>query len=241
MCTVTLIPIENNNFVLTSNRDEAPNRITLSPDFYEINNTKLLFPKDEVAGGSWIGISEKKRVLCVLNGAFEMHERKTSYRLSRGVVMKDLLVAENLIKSIEDYNLEDVEPFTLVIVDWSLSLEFLELVWDGHKKHFKKLPLQPKVWSSSSLYNASMKEERLQWFNDFKKSRKLTVKHIAEFHKTAGKGNLDYGVVMDRFIVKTTSITQVISNDDKVFMNFENLQTKTNSEHVFKFPLAINE
>jgi uncharacterized protein with NRDE domain len=85
MCTVTLIPKGTNNFVLTSNRDEAPNRHTLSPDFYNIENTKLLFPKDEVAGGSWIGVSEKQRVLCILNGGFEKHERKATYRLSRGV------------------------------------------------------------------------------------------------------------------------------------------------------------
>jgi hypothetical protein len=241
MCTVTLIPKGTNNFVLTSNRDEAPNRHTLSPDFYNIENTKLLFPKDEVAGGSWIGVSEKQRVLCILNGGFEKHERKATYRLSRGVVMKDLLVCANLEQTIKAYDLEGVEPFTLVIVEWNSSMEFKELVWDGKKKHFSNLPLEPKIWSSSSLYNSSMKKERLQWFTDFKQEHELASSSIMEFHKTAGKGNEDYGVVMDRFFVKTTSITQIIKTKDIINMCFENLQTNSNSEHQFQFPLSVND
>ena len=241
MCTVTLIPLANTDFVITSNRDEAPNRTTLSPDFYTIENTKLLFPKDEVAGGSWIGVSEKQRVLCVLNGGFEMHERKDAYRLSRGVVMKDLLVAENLDKAIQDYNLEVVEPFTLVIVEWKSSMEFKELVWDGAEKYFSMLPLRPKIWSSSSLYKESMKKERLQWFDNFKEENKLSPSAIMQFHTTAGKGNEDYGVIMNRVFVKTTSITQIKKNDNEVNMSFENLQTNSKTEHKFQFPISIND
>ena len=241
MCTVTLIPTGNNNFVLTSNRDEAPNRTTLSPDFYTIENTKLLFPKDEVAGGSWIGVSSKRRVLCVLNGAFDMHRRKDNYRLSRGIVMKDLLVSNDLDKSIENFNFDNIEPFTLVIVEWNSSMEFKELVWDGTKKHYSKLPLQPKVWSSSSLYSEAMKKERLQWFEDFKSNFELIPSNILKFHNTAGKGNENYGVIMDRFFVKTTSITQIKKNNNEVEMSFENLQTNSKSKHKFQFPISIND
>jgi hypothetical protein len=241
MCTVTLIPKGTNDFVLTSNRDEAPNRITLSPEFYDIHETKLLFPKDEFAGGSWIGISEKKRVLCVLNGGFEIHKRKESYRQSRGVVLKDLLVADNLSKAIEDYNLDHIEPFTLVIVDWNSIMEFKELVWDGTKKYFRNLPLEPKIWSSSTLYNAQMKKERLQWFTDFKKENDLSQKAIMRFHQSAGKGNLYFGVIMDRIFVKTTSITQIAKTNNKVKMYFENLQTNSKSKQTFNFPISIND
>lgn len=233
MCTVTLIPKGTNDFVLTSNRDEAPNRTTLPPRFYQVSKTKLLFPKDEVAGGSWIGVSEKQRVLCVLNGGFEAHERKTSYRLSRGVVLKDLLVADDLSEAVMDYNLHDIEPFTLVIVEWNSKMEFKELVWDGTTKHFANLPLEPKIWSSSSLYNSEMKQERLQWFDDFKKEHDLSSSSIMKFHKTAGQGNCDYGVVMDRFFVKTTSITQIEKTTNELRMSFENLQENIKIERKF--------
>jgi hypothetical protein len=241
MCTVTLIPIGENDFVLTSNRDEAPSRTTLSPDFYLSKNVKLLFPKDEVAGGSWIGVSEKQRVLCVLNGGFEMHEREESYRLSRGVVMKDLLVADNLAEAIEDYNLEGVEPFTIVIVEWNSLVEFKELVWDGQEKYITNLPLEPKIWSSSSLYSIEMKQERLKWFDDFRKEQKLSSSSIMEFHKTAGQGNDDYGAIMDRFFVKTTSITQITKVSNEVEMSFENLQTNSKTIKQFQFPISVND
>ena len=128
MCTVTLFPTSDNDFVLTSNRDEAPNRISLEPDFYNIENTTLLFPKDKVAGGTWIGVSEKNRVICLLNGGFKIHKRQPKYRVSRGVVTKDLLITDNIERCIENYNFDDIEPFTVVVADWNSKLKFYELV-----------------------------------------------------------------------------------------------------------------
>ncbi|MBN4070283.1 NRDE family protein [Olleya sp. AH-315-F22] len=241
MCTVTIIPKGKNDFILTSNRDEAPNRTSLSPEIYTIKNTKMMFPKDELAGGSWIGVSQKNRLICLLNGGFVYHERKADYRMSRGVVVKDLLASEDVEVSIENYNLDDVEPFTLVIPDWNVSLKLYELVWDGIQKHFTNLPLEPKIWSSSSLYSEAMKKERLQWFNDFKERNKLNNKAIMDFHKTAGKGNEDYGVIMDRHYVKTTSITQVEKMKDVVEMQFNNLQSKNVSVKTFKLQQKVNE
>ncbi|MDO7135496.1 NRDE family protein [Algibacter lectus] len=240
MCTVTIFPTENNDFVLTSNRDEAPNRISLQPDFYSVENTTLLFPKDKLAGGTWIGVSEKNRLICVLNGGFTIHERKTEYRISRGVVAKDFLVADNIEICIENYNFEDIEPFTIAISDWNSNLKFYELVWDGNTKHFTQLPLEPKIWSSATLYNPPMKTERLQWFNDYKKENVLTSESILTFHKTAGINNMDYGTVMDRGTVKTTSITQVKKTNSNVSMRYESLQNQTISTKTLKTPQIVN-
>jgi len=57
MCTVTFIPLENKNFVLTSNRDEAPNRTTIPPRNEGVELVMILAPKDALAGGTWIGSS----------------------------------------------------------------------------------------------------------------------------------------------------------------------------------------
>ncbi len=234
MCTVSIFPTDKNNFVLTSNRDEAPNRIPLHPDVYNINNTQMLFPKDKTAGGSWIGASDKKRVLCVLNGGFARHKREASYRLSRGVVMRDLLSCNDINNAITDYDLLGVEPFTLVIADWNISLRFFELVWDGEKKHFKELPLEPKMWSSSTLYTEEMKRERQQWFDNYKDHNELNTVSILNFHKTTEVENTEYGIVMDRLFVKTTSITQVSKDDECLKMHFNNLIDSTESEYDFK-------
>lgn len=240
MCTVTIIPKGKSDFVLTSNRDEAPSRISLAPNFYSIKHTKMLFPKDQVAGGSWIGASEKNRVLCVLNGGFDTHERQAEYRLSRGVVVRDLLACQNIIAEIEAYDLHDVEPFTLVIADWNDHLKFLELVWDGIAKYFTDLPLEPQIWSSSTLYTKTMKEERKKWFDDFKEQTPLNATKLLYFHETTEIENTDYGVIMDRGYVKTTSITQVEKINDEVVMRFNNFQDNSKQALLFKLPLKIN-
>ena len=241
MCTVTLIPKGKNDFVLTSNRDEAPNRVSLAPEVYSIQNTKLLFPKDEMSGGTWIGISEKNRLICVLNGGNEKHDRKPEYRLSRGVVAKDFMLSDNIETAIDTYNLHDIEPFTIVIVDWNTTLRFFELVWNGNEKQCTELPLEPKIWSSSTLYTNEMKKERLQWFEGFKNKNVLTANSLMQFHKTAGHNNDDYGVVMNRGFVKTTSITQVKKYNDALEMRYENLQNNLLSHTKFNIPHIVNE
>lgn len=225
MCTVTFIPKGETDFIFTSNRDEAPDRETLAPDFYLENTIKLLYPKDEKAGGTWIGVSEISRLVCLLNGGFAAHEHGGSYRLSRGVVVKDVLIAPGFLELIKSYNLVDIEPFTMVIVDWKNSLQIYQLVWDGQQKHIEKLPNEPRIWSSSSLYDESMKKARFQWFEVFKNVNDFSSEALQVFHKTAGKEYPDYGIIMDRGFVKTTSITQIEKHQGLVKMNFTSLQS----------------
>ncbi|MFI1745560.1 NRDE family protein [Thalassobellus sediminis] len=241
MCTVTVIPKGKNDFVLTSNRDEDPNRISLPPNFYDIEDTTLLFPKDELSGGTWIGVGEKNRLICVLNGGFGIHERKAAYRMSRGIVAKDFMIADSILKTVEVYDFDDIEPFTIVIADWNDTLKFYELVWDGEKKYFTKLPLEPKIWSSSTLYNVSMRKERLQWFEDFKTVNALNASSLLTFHKTAGNGNDDYGVVMNRGFVKTTSITQVEKQGDAIKMHYESFHNNLVTSKTLNKHQTVNE
>src|SRR5690606_34984719 len=89
------------------------------------------------------------------------------------------------------------------------------------------LPIEPHIWSSSSLYTESMKLARREWFQEFKLKKEWNSNAILEFHKTAGAENIEFGVIMDRGFVKTTSITQVVKCDDEVEMRFLNLQKNT--------------
>ncbi|MDH7445093.1 NRDE family protein [Aquimarina sp. 2201CG14-23] len=226
MCTVTLIPTQENNFILTSNRDEAINRKTLLPEFYQIGDTRMLFPKDAVAGGTWIGLSDKNTMICLLNGAFEIHERHASYRQSRGVVVKDLLEADDLQKAISEYNYKGIEPFTIVAANWQSDLEFFELVWDGKEKYFRALPKETHIWSSSTLYTKEMKNTREDWFDAFEQNNMLTVDSLLDFHKNYGIGDKDVDLQIDRGFLKTRSITQIVKNEDELTMRYEDLQNK---------------
>lgn len=240
MCTVTLFPKGNKDFILTSNRDEAPQRESLQPQFYRNPTATLLYPQDVTSGGTWIGVSDKNRAVCVLNGGFESHKRQLPYRFSRGLVVTQFLEADHLESLVATYNFKNIEPFTMVLVDWNEGLKFYELVWDGTTAHFKSLPLKPHIWSSSTLYNAEMRAERQDWFQDFLKEEKDNSASILQFHKTAGTDNLHYGAIMDRGIVKTTSITQIVKQDEVLTMAFENLQTEEQSTQTVLLPLALD-
>jgi uncharacterized protein with NRDE domain len=241
MCTVTIIPKGDNDFIITSNRDEAPNRASVKPELYLFEDAKMLFPKDELSQGTWIGVSSKNRMLCVLNGGFDFHERKPNYRLSRGIIVKKLLASDDIVEAIDQYDFYDIEPFTLVIADWNNDMIFMELVWDGNDKHLKPLNKEPNIWSSSTLYSEAMKNERHSWFESFKAEHELNAESLLKFHHSAGHGNNDYGVIMDRGFVKTTSITQIEKSGDLVIMCYDDLKQSDVSTAQFRISEVVNE
>ncbi|MAY52824.1 MAG: hypothetical protein CMC75_06130 [Flavobacteriaceae bacterium] len=228
MCTVTFIPQHNNNFILTSNRDEAPDRATRPPATYTMANTQLLFPKDEVAGGTWIAISEKKRLICLLNGGFTPHERADSYRMSRGIIVTDFLTHPDIDEAIATYDFHGIEPFTMIIVRYEGNTQLLELVWDGTERHLTEKPLQPHIWSSSLLYSQKTKGDREQWFSEFLfENIRPKADEILNFHQTAGTGDKATDLIMDRGFVKTTSVTQVQKSDERLKMDYRALPANT--------------
>lgn len=211
MCTITLVPHPDalNGFVLTSNRDEAVSRRALAPDTEIYREKQLYFPKDKKAGGTWIGISENKRCVCLMNGAEKPHKRENEYRKSRGVVVKDFLAGPDLDPLFADYNLTGIEPFTMIVVDWYNGLIFREYLWDGTQPKLRKLPLKEHIWSSSPLYSEQMKKSREDWFQDLKNSEGLSPESLLKFHQEAKRENSEYGLIIDRGFLKTQSISQI--------------------------------
>nr|WP_026450546.1 NRDE family protein [Aequorivita capsosiphonis] len=234
MCTVTFIPKPNHGFILTSNRDEAPGRETFPPETYMEEGVQLLYPRDALAGGTWIGVSESKRAIALMNGGFVAHQRKPYYRKSRGVVVKDFLKAENLTAEVELYDFNDIEPFTAIMVEWNQGVQLFQLVWDGLSYHFSEEPLAPQIWSSSPLYPEDLKNKREQWFSEFLFEKiRPSDEDLLEFHKTAGEGDLISNLIMDRGFVKTKSITQIVRKKEIVAMRYEDLQKEVINKSVF--------
>ena len=223
MCTVTFLPLSNTDFILTSNRDEQRLRETLPPKIYEEDGVKMLFPKDKVAGGTWIGLSSKKRLVCVLNGGFQKHKRKDNYTKSRGLIAKELLKENSLQPYLENLDLLGVEPFTMIVVDWNNhELNLVEVVWDEHEKHITKHKNEPKIWSSSTLYTDEIKELRNNWFQQWLRKNKFTSEAILQFHH-AETGDREQAVLMKRSYVETVSITSVKKMDNTVEMIYEDV------------------
>ncbi|RUA12184.1 MAG: hypothetical protein DSY82_01900 [Flavobacteriia bacterium] len=231
MCTVTFLPFDNGDFILTSSRDVPfARKKAETPQKYIEEETALIYPKDGQAGGTWIGISDKKRLICLLNGGFKKHQQKDQYAKSRGIIVKDLLKADDITRACKTIDLENVEPFTLVIVEWDFKLFLFEFVWDGKTKHLKILSNKPYIWSSSTLYSDEMKKMRKDWFNTWLKDTKTQnsdlkkqKQNILQFHHRAGTGNPEIDVLMKRPEVGTVSITQVYKTEEEVQMDYEEI------------------
>lgn len=211
MCTVTYLPLGDDSFILTSSRDVPYKREkALQPKEYVEDGVKIVYPKDGKAGGTWIGTSEKDRLICLLNGGYKNHESKPAYRKSRGLIVKELLVVTEINQALVQIDLDEIEPFTLVIVDWCLGLELIEFVWTGKKKHIFKIPQEAHIWSSATLYDDATKKLRQEWFVSWKDAMaEFSQESILAFHKTAGNGNPIQNVLMKRDGGGTVSISSI--------------------------------
>ena len=224
MCTVTYLPINESDFILTSNRDEQPLRKTLAPKEYIEEGVKLTYPKDELAGGTWIGLSDKKRAICLLNGGFEIHEREAVYKMSRGIIVKEILKSNDFEKDISTFNFVGIEPFTIVLVDWNSTLQTYELVWDGKQQHFSRLKQEPKIWSSSTLYTQKEKGLRKAWFADWlANNSEYNQQEILKFHHNSEIGTPETSIKMKRSYVETVSVTSIKKSKKEIVMNYESL------------------
>lgn len=165
MCTVVFIPGKN-NFYLGSLRDESPKRArALAPEIYTECENTYMAPKDPMAGGTWIGVTNAGNAIVLLNGGFENHQRKNYYRKSRGLIVTELLASAVPVVEWSLIDMQDIEPFTLIV--WSDNNLF-ELVWDGTEKHRTRLDAElPHIWSSSTLYNAEAKAVRKELFQNW--------------------------------------------------------------------------
>ncbi len=251
MCTVTYLP-RSSGFVLTHNRDEAPAR---SPHSIVRERTPggdtLLFPRDIMAGGTWIATSRSGRTACLLNGAFTLHARVLPYRRSRGLILLDFFDWGNPDDFFEHYDFDNIEPFTFLFFDQGELSEnstkrVSEFRWDGQQRYLKNLTVnEPHFWCSATLYPAIMQVRREQVFKDWlthhpqnnasslklQRVNKSTTHQITKLHRTGSVGDPENDYVMNRDgSVQTVSITQVSVDEKNARMRYLDLMGGNRSE-----------
>ena len=222
MCTVTYIPTPE-GCIITSNRDEKITRErALSPQEYLIDGKKIIFPKDPKAGGTWIAHNDTK-IIVLLNGAQEKHIPKSKYRKSRGLVVLDLMTAENTFDYWKTIDLTDIEPFTIVLIE---NNKLTQLQWNEAEKSTTEFDAkQFHIWSSSTLYSKEIREKRKEWFQDFIKSKNApTPEEILHFHQFTESENKEFGLQINRNdVLKTISITQCKVTSNTIKMEYLDL------------------
>lgn len=207
MCTVVFIPGTDRHY-FASLRDESPGRpVAMAPRKYYENNVGYLSPLDSQAGGSWIGVNTYGILIILLNGGFETHEKKKSYRKSRGLIVKELLLSDMPVIEWSLMNLDGIEPYTLIVAS---DKSLFKLVWDGQHKHRILLDNgRPHIFSSATLYNAQARIIRQTLFEKWI-SMNPSVTKLSLFNFFNSSTDKQNGFLIDRIgKTKTLSYTFV--------------------------------
>lgn len=217
MCTVSFYS-DDKKVVITSNRDEHSDRpLAIAPKQYLYNNTPLYFPKDPKAGGSWFVVKPDNAVFVLLNGAEQKHISNPPYDKSRGVILLEIASAHNLMEYWDCIDLLRIEPFTIIAF---IQQKLFQLRWNGHLKELKMLDNKaPKIWSSSTLYNPDIMEQRAFWFSEFlsQNHKPIEARDLMNFHTTTQSNDIENGLLINRNTkIRTKSITQCILENNRI-------------------------
>lgn len=231
MCTVTYIPLAT-GFILTSSKDEKVYRPTLSPAVYEHYGQKVTYPKDKEAGGSWIAVNERNHIACLLNGAFDNHEKQANYRKSRGELLINSFEYENVLDFKNHVDFTGIEPFTLLMLR---EYNFCELRWNGSRLYVKEVNMtKPAIWSSATLYDQDAREKRERWFYNWLREHKQAADfNIDQFHTSRHAYDPESDILMKRSSgLQTLSISRIRFEENKNTFKYTDLQKKK-GYHIF--------
>ncbi len=221
MCLVSYTPTKE-GYLLCSNRDESPLRHTNVLTKKEISDLLTIVSPMDTRGGSWIFSASDGRTICVLNGAFKRHRRLVPYRLSRGIMMRHYFDYPSTKDFIANFDFNNIEPFTMVIVD---SKGIYEFRWDGFIKHVEILNKNKAYnWSSCTLYDDEVILKRQVEFNRLLSESSSRINELKKIHLEGKIGDSTNDFVMDRNgIVSTISLTQVEKLEKSISIYFNDL------------------
>lgn len=234
MCTVSYVNTAA-GVVITSNRDEHVLRSAEFPQTHMLNGKEITYPKDPLAGGTWFAIANQiGRVVVLLNGAETKHQRANSYRKSRGLVLLDLISADDAVcANWQRYDLQQIEPFTLVVYE---NRMLFQLRWDGNtKSNFTLDTSCSYIWSSATLYSPDVRAQRQSWFAEFlNQHTTLTPSDMMRFHASSPTSDKQSNLLMERTPeLKTISITQAIVGLENSVLQHSDLLSEETETYTF--------
>jgi uncharacterized protein with NRDE domain len=223
MCTVSFV-YANESFLLTSNRDEKITRPSaIEPKIYQTADKKIIYPKDAKAGGTWFVVDEFGNAIILLNGGKIKHTAKDKYRLSRGVIVLELMASNAIVSNWKTIDLTDIEPFTLLVLE---NKQPFQLQWNGEEKFTLELEVnQTYIWSSSTLYTPEIQQQRADWFVQYmNENKEISAEKMKFFHKHTEPKDAKNGLIINRDnLYKTLSVTQAVISGNSVFVNHSDL------------------
>lgn len=119
MCTLIVLHrcFDAAPLVVAANRDEFFGRPAEGPALRETTHGKMVAPRDERAGGTWLGLNEHGLFAAITNRRCESPDPK---RRSRGLIVLDALNASSALEAaeeIEGLRSDAYNPFNLLVAD----------------------------------------------------------------------------------------------------------------------------
>ena len=216
MCTLTYL-LNEHGYELFLNRDEQRSRLLADPPIINKVNGAI-YPIDPVGGGTWIAVSKQGLSLALLNN-YQAPSNNRHIIRSRGQLILSLLKAEgDVIKQLNEMNLDIFQPFQLYIFPESLSRHNQSIyciTWNGSQLINANVDAKDDLPITSSGIN----------FVEVSKKRKFRFEHVVdkneplsaqfkEFHFSTEE-NGKHSVNMQREDAKTVSMSHISVNTQR--------------------------
>lgn len=145
------------------NRDESITRAkAIVPKVYSRDGKSFIMPLDPDAGGSWICVNQSGLVFALLNNYQAWVKPTSASLISRGQIIKDLALTQNLMQAKEylaELKLLHFQPFTLMLVSHSAKCMWQN---DGRSKQLNEHRLPANYFSSAHPQAERVLDERKQ-------------------------------------------------------------------------------
>lgn len=215
MCTVTIVPLDENGFRLRCNRDERRDRPIARPPTLHVRGSRAaLFPVDPASGGTWVGVNDAGLAMALLNRTPDSREtldHAPAPRVSRGRIIPALLACASPDEILERCTRLDphvFDRFRLLIVQH----ETVIIVTSNARSltHDIVSLSRPIMQTSSSLGDGVVEEPRRRLFQElFNRHRATWLRAQRRFHRHQWCARPDISVMMERADARTVSETVI--------------------------------
>lgn len=239
MCTITYLPLENGDYILTQNRDVGTKRvIAIPPERHEINGQILVYPVDPQGGGTWNAVSETHHAF-IMNGAEFDYYPAAEAVLSRGELCIGLLLhGEALFDKLE---MQKFDHFTIVLINTAdRNAPIREWRWNGRELNTREYPgNKAYLWISHGLYSEEDYMRKTpafqEWYSEITKVLQSTdniAEKVWEWHHLKEVDGKE-GFIIDRdYGVMTVSVLQTKKERGTFSYRYEDI--KTEEEHIYE-------
>lgn len=210
MCTVSWLRESDGGYKLFCNRDEKRTRkAAIAPQLQTARGARFIAPLDAECGGTWIGVNEHGVSICLLN----RYDRAARGRVSRGLLVLDLLGSRSAIEAVQsaaERDLGEFSPFTLAVLEPASPTALC--VWDG---------AVPQIFPDADALIPLVSSSRDQ--KGAEKARKTVlqqVESLEHFHRAHMDGPSAYSPCMHRDDAETVSFSRVNVSASEISLSY---------------------